>query len=124
MSLSCRQEHQLPPRQSWRAPVRPSSRRNVRRVRQAACGRRHARLRAGGPGARQPQPPPASPRLEHGGADRRGRGDPRPAQQGCRLGHRPAHQLPPREQARLRSPRGIAQFCNRGALSPRLMRIG
>lgn len=61
MSLSCRQEHQLPPRQSWRAPVRPSSRRDVRRVRQAACGRRHARLRAGGPGARQPQPPPASP---------------------------------------------------------------
>jgi len=52
------------------------------------AGQQHARPGAGRPGACQPQPPPASRRLERGGADHPGRGNQRPAQQDCRRGHR------------------------------------
>ena len=53
-----------------------------------SAGQQHARPGAGSPGACQPQPPPASRRLERGGADHPGRGNQRPAQQDCRRGHR------------------------------------
>ena len=90
-----RDEPRLPPGiaacAAWeasRAPVRPSSRRDVRRIRPAARGTTACPPRTGRPGACQPQPPPASRRLEGGGADHPGRGDHRPAQQDCRQGHR------------------------------------
>jgi len=73
-------------------------------------GQQHARPGAGRPGACQPQPPPASRRLERGGADHPGRGNQRPAQQDCRRGHRFRC-----AGARRRSPRITTQVRNRGA---------
>lgn len=92
------------PASSWRAPAKPSSRRDVRHVRQAVCGRRHTRLRVGGLEARQPEPPPASRHLEHGGADRPGPAIHVLLSKTVAGATALSHQLPPRQQARLRMP--------------------